>query len=128
MKVLVCGGRNYGVSRYGTSKESTRARAEQDALNLYLDEMHAKTRFTLLIHGDAEGADTLAGLWARSNGVQEVACPANWAVHGNKAGTIRNLAMLSLAPDVVIAFPGGRGTAHMVRIAKDAGICTYEVT
>jgi hypothetical protein len=30
-------------------------------------------------------------------------------------------------PTLVIAFPGGRGTAHMVRIAKDAGVQVMEV-
>lgn len=30
-------------------------------------------------------------------------------------------------PDIVVAFPGGRGTAHMVRIARAAGIDVIEV-
>lgn len=25
-------------------------------------------------------------------------------------------------PDLVVAFPGGRGTAHMTRIAQEAGV------
>jgi hypothetical protein len=30
-------------------------------------------------------------------------------------------------PDVVVALPGGRGTADMVRRAKDAGVKVIEV-
>jgi hypothetical protein len=30
-------------------------------------------------------------------------------------------------PDLVIAFPGGNGTAHMVGIAKAAGITVIKV-
>ena len=39
------------------------------------------------------------------------------------AGHIRNQVMLDKGkPDVVVAFPGGRGTADMVRRAEGAGI------
>ena len=31
-------------------------------------------------------------------------------------------------PDLVVAFPGGRGTAHMTRIARGAGIEVIEVS
>jgi hypothetical protein len=30
-------------------------------------------------------------------------------------------------PHVIIAFKGGKGTAHMVRIGKEAGVPVYEV-
>lgn len=30
-------------------------------------------------------------------------------------------------PQVVIAFPGGKGTADMIAIAKKAGVDVYEV-
>jgi hypothetical protein len=30
-------------------------------------------------------------------------------------------------PDLVIAFPGGRGTAHMTRIALEAGLKVIEI-
>lgn len=49
MIVLVCGGRDYTDAKY---------------LNRRLDELHAKLRFTHLIHGNAKGADTLADDWA----------------------------------------------------------------
>lgn len=71
---------------------------------------------TLLIHGDARGADRLAARWAVQNGVPVKAFPANWRAHGLAAGPMRNEQMLVEGmPQLVIAFPGGRGTADMVR-------------
>jgi len=41
---------------------------------------------------------------------------------------IRNQKMLtSENPDVIIAFKGGNGTAHMIKIGKEAGVPVYEV-
>jgi YspA, cpYpsA-related SLOG family len=101
--VLVCGGRDYA-----------------DRAHVYgvLDEIHAKhtAGIEILRHGGARGADELAGIWARANGVAEDKMPADWARHGRRAGPIRNAAMLvkEPPPSVVIAFPGGRGTDDMV--------------
>lgn len=112
MKVLVCGGRDY--------KHEIIVR---DALDSILRTDGIK----MVIHGDASGADFFAGQWAFRNGIQEVRCPANWKRHGKAAGPIRNEAMLLLQPDLVIAFPGGTGTANMVKQAKAAGVRVIEV-
>lgn len=48
--------------------------------------------------------------------------PANWDVFDRRAGPVRNSWMLDLKPDLVIAFPGGRGTQNMVEQAKKRGI------
>ena len=48
--------------------------------------------------------------------------PADWTKHGKAAGPIRNQKMLDECPDLVVAFPGGKGTADMVRRAMKAGI------
>lgn len=34
---------------------------------------------------------------------------------------VRNRQMLEHEPDLVIAFPGGKGTADMIRVARKAG-------
>jgi len=109
MRVLVCGGRNY------TNYKSLSA-----ALNgLHID---------VLIHGAAAGADSLADRWARMNGVQREAYPADWDTHGKAAGPIRNKQMLVEGkPDFVVAFPGGTGTANMVKQAEAAGIRVLRV-
>lgn len=76
-----------------------------------------------LVHGAARGADSLASEWARSRGVLEIPCPAQWDLHGRRAGILRNQQMLNQETiDLVVAFPGGRGTADMTRRAWKAGI------
>jgi hypothetical protein len=68
------------------------------------DWLHAEHQFTLLIHGDARGADWLAGEWAKERGV-EVACPADWRRRGRGAGPIHNRQMLDEHPDLVCDVP-----------------------
>lgn len=115
MRVLVCGGREF-----------------QDAVNLEasLDAFHQGPRgpIELVIHGGARGADCMAGEWARSRCVACVVYEANWAAEGRSAGPIRNKRMLDEGmPDVIIAFPGGRGTANMTRQARDRGLEVLEI-
>ena len=59
----------------------------------------------------------LVGLAA--NGVVVEEFKADWDKFGRAAGPIRNAQMLREGkPDLVVAFPGGRGTANMVAQAK----------
>jgi hypothetical protein len=107
--VLVCGGRDY--SDYARVAEVLSA-----------------IKPTKIIHGNARGADRLAFEWARENGVPNEAYPAQWHTYGKSAGPIRNRLMLTDgAPDLVVAFPGGKGTADMLRIAVAAGVPTLAV-
>lgn len=109
-RFLVCGGRDYFDHAF---------------VNFVLNEVHEKYGITLLIHGDAKGADSLASSWAFVNGVQEARFPVTsqvWKKLGPKAGPIRNRLMLDLNPAQVVAFPGGRGTADMVQAARERGI------
>lgn len=77
----------------------------------------------VVVHGDAEGGDMLAGMWAKAHGVPVVAMPALWDYHGKAAGGIRNQSMLEvMKPTHCIALPGGVGTADMVRRCQRAGI------
>jgi hypothetical protein len=77
----------------------------------------------LVIEGGAKGADRMAGYWARRNRIHLNIVHAEWNTHGNSAGIRRNIRMLEEGkPDLVVAFPGGRGTAHMVSIARKAGV------
>lgn len=53
---------------------------------------------------------------------------ADWDAHKKAAGPIRNKKMLTESqPHVIIAFKGGNGTAHMIKISKEAGVPVYEV-
>ena len=53
--------------------------------------------------------------------------PAQWGKFGDAAGPIRNAKMLEEELDLVVAFPGGAGTADMVRRSKKAGFKVMEV-
>lgn len=81
-----------------------------------------------IIEGGASGADTLAREWADANGFRSRVYRARWQEHGKAAGPIRNQMMLDVErPILVIAFPGSRGTADMMRRAKAAGVPVIEV-
>ena len=112
MNVLVCGGRDYNNARF---------------IHQELSRIHSDRPFSLLIHGDARGADKWSDQWAELNGVQPVACKALWHKFGRRAGPLRNRSMLKLKPHLVLAFPGGDGTADMVRIARESGIAVIEL-
>lgn len=104
MRVLVCGGRDY--LNYARMCE---------VLNAY--------SIDAMCHGAARGADSLAGTYAKYHRVRCEEFPADWERDGKAAGPIRNRVMLeSFCPDLVVAFPGGKGTTHMVKLAQKAGV------
>lgn len=111
MRVLVCGGRDF---------------RQRDLLNATFRPLFPK--LSAIICGGAPGADTLAWDWAWENRVTCYRYMADWKTHGKAAGPIRNQQMIDEGkPDLVIAFPGGRGTADMVRRAKAAGVEVREI-
>lgn len=121
MRVLVCGGRDY---------------ADKAKVDAVLDELQPAT----VIEGGASGADRLAKSWCDAQGgaVEHLQFAADWGnitrpgaivrvKNGRRydaaAGSVRNQRMLDEGkPDLVVAFPGGTGTADMVRRAKRAGV------
>jgi len=123
MKILICGGRDYW---------------NQAFVDSVLDKIKGRSKTALfIITGGAKGADTLGRNWARKRGVQSEHFPADWnnidapgvVVKYNRygkpynavAGLQRNESMLNNEkPNLVVAFPGGSGTDHMVRITKQA--------
>lgn len=109
MRVLVCGGRDYQDYNY--------VKTVLSALQV------TRGQFTVMIHGDATGADALADRYARRHLIPVLAFAADWDTHGRSAGPIRNQYMLEAAkPDLVVVFPGGKGTAGMMTLAKAAGV------
>ncbi len=108
LTALVCGGRDYSdAATVITVLDNLR----QEAANV--------SRRLHLVTGGATGADALAERWARARGVPCRVYHADWDHYGRSAGMIRNQQMLDSEPvDVVIAFPGGRGTADMIRRAS----------
>ena len=84
-------------------------------------------RVLALFHGAARGADALVDQAARRIAWSVRPVPAAWTVFGPAAGPIRNRQMLEAAAAlaqrhgaelVVLAFPGGGGTASCLREAQ----------
>ncbi|MBB4931818.1 hypothetical protein F4561_002638 [Lipingzhangella halophila] len=113
MRIIVTGGRSYIAHQ-----------AIRDVLATY-----DATPPPILVHGAASGADrTAAQVATHVLGWPVEEHPADWKQHGRAAGPIRNAAMVSLGADILIAFPGGKGTADMTRRAQAAGIPVRRVT
>ena len=109
MRILVCGGRDF------------------DQKYPYEWFLHCMEPYllqvTYLIHGAARGADKMAAEWAEADACLDpdhiLSFPAAWDTLGRAAGPIRNQVMLDAGrPDLVLAFPGGRGTADMIKRAE----------
>jgi hypothetical protein len=81
---------------------------------------------SIILHGNARGADRLAGRVAAELNLDVRPRPADWKSYGKAAGIVRNREMLAEGPDVVLAFHAdleqAKGTRHMVRIARQAGV------
>jgi hypothetical protein len=139
VKVLVTGGRDYA--------DKDRVTAELDRLaekhfheNGGVPDEHGNWMplpSFVVIHGGCNcepddpktGADFWANEWCICNWVDAHVYPANWKTNGRAAGPIRNREMLTQEePDLVLAFPGGRGTSNMVRLANEAGVPVQTVT
>jgi hypothetical protein len=113
MRVLVCGGRDYGKNPDGSDNE-----IEMDFLFNFLTELLLKHPDMVVIQGEARGADKLAKNWAEFMNVPVVSFPADWDRYGRNAGPVRNLQMIQEGrPDLVVAFKGGAGTRNMIKQA-----------
>lgn len=114
MKVLITGDRNWSC------------------VESVVDALSRLPTPSVVIHGDAPGADTIAGFVAEALKLQVRAYPAKWDLYKKGAGPIRNQEMLDKEHlendpiDVCFAFhddlSSSRGTADMVRRAKKADI------
>lgn len=118
VKAIVCGGRDY---------------RNRERLFQVMDAAVERLGVTAIAEGgqrsrDPEtderyGADWLAKSWAIQRGLQCETFYAAWDLHGKAAGPIRNAEMLARSgATLCIAFPGGAGTADMVRRAEAAGL------
>ena len=120
LRVLVCGGRDY-------------SNVEQlykilDWVDGSWESVDSIGPISTIISGHARGADQLAEKYANEKNIPLEIYPAQWDVHGKSAGVIRNQEMLDEGlPDLVVAFPGGKGTDHMVKIAQKANVSMVQV-
>lgn len=106
MKVLVCGSRTW---------------RNRSLVARHIRELPPGT---VIIHGAARGADSIAAAIAEFYGYEAKAYPAEWSKFGRAAGPIRNQQMLDQKPDLVIAFTVGQtpGTQDMIRRAEAANV------
>lgn len=119
--VIVCGGRDFH---------------DRELVYRTLDAVNP----LLVVHGacgvDADfprwdkmkGADLLADQWAAGRGVACERVPAHWTRWPRSGGPKRNAEMLKrFKPNLVVAFPGDRGTANMIALARAAGVSVREI-
>ena len=111
MKILICGNRNW----------NNRELIRNFLLTLSKD--------TIIIEGEANGADKIAREEAEKLGMNVERYPAEWDKYGRAAGPIRNTEMREKGkPDKVVAFHNdiskSKGTKNMIEQAKKFGIST----
>lgn len=115
MRVLVCGSRDW---------------TDRDFIFETLSRLHTVAPFTLLIEGECPygGVDVMARDWANENKVPVMSFVAEFGPDGHVLGPKRNAKMLKEGkPDIVVAFPGNRGTNNMIKQATEAGIVVESI-
>ena len=113
--VLVCGGRTY---------------SDFNQLTRQLDRLHDQCPITLIIHGATAGADSLAGRYAALRGIPCHPYPPNRQKDGPGRDWKfrRNERMLHTSrPRLIVAFPGGPGTRHMVQASRRNGYPVWDL-
>lgn len=108
MKVIIAGGREF--NNYGLLKTKC---------DFYLEKTFSEIE---IVSGKAKGADSLGELYAKESEYKLKEFPADWSMHGNGAGIIRNEQMGDYA-EALIAFWDGKskGTNHMINYMKKLG-------
>ena len=104
MRVLVCGDRNW------TDEKTIE------------DFIKTLPKDTVIIEGEASGADTITRKVAEGYGLEVLKFPAEWNKYGRAAGPIRNSKMIDEGkPNIVVAFHNNlsksKGTKNMIEQA-----------
>ena len=112
MRLLCCGDRNW---------------IDKEFIYRYLEIFHNVLGYTVLIHGAARGADSIAAEEGAKLGYEIIPFPANWEKYGKAAGVIRNQQMLQEGkPDFVLGFHDNieqsKGTKDMISRVKKIGV------
>lgn len=114
MRLLVCGDRNW---------------KNYNAIYDWISTL----RPSVVIQGEARGADSLAKKAAEELGIRVLSFPAEWKKYGRAAGPLRNEKMLEEGkPDLVLAFHNdiskSKGTKDCIKRAREKGIPVYLIT
>ncbi len=108
MKLIISGGRSYKFTK--------------DDIDLLDSIRHTITE---IVSGGAKGADTEARNYALKHGIKYKVFQADWNRFHISAGAIRNRDMAIYA-DIVLLFPGGRGTESMHGFAVEHGLVVLD--
>lgn len=115
MRVLICGDRNF-----------------RDAKRIF-HYLSTVPKDTVIIEGEARGADTIVWVCCEILGLKYMSFPADWAAYHKAAGVIRNQQMLEEGkPDLVLFYHDNldesRGTIDMITRADKSGVAVDEGT
>lgn len=117
-KLIVAGGRDFNDA--ALMERVLIALADVDYADMALS----------IVSGMARGADALGYQFAKANNVKNYPFPADWEIHGKRAGFVRNAAMGDFA-DGLLAFWDfeSKGTDHMIKymqsLSKPVHIIRY---
>ncbi|MFJ8677182.1 DUF2493 domain-containing protein [Streptomyces sp. NPDC093589] len=138
-RILVTGSRSWSDARL----------LADTLLDVWHDATELGHNSIVIVHGGADGADTLAGLWAAGQGLDVEVHEADWSgpcgpecppghrktnARGSDycplAGHRRNQQMIDAGADLVVAFQraGSRGTADAMNRARKAGLPVRHIT
>lgn len=114
MKVIIAGSRSFN---------------DYELLKEKCDIFLSNSKDIEVVSGTANGADKLGERYAQEKGYPIKRFPADWDIHGKKAGYIRNREMAEYA-DALIAFwdKESKGTVHMLNIAKENNLMVRLIT
>lgn len=102
MKAIIAGGRDRMITDFGFKSIDQFSLSE-------------------IVSCGASGIGHSGELYAEDRGILCTVFQADWKSYGRRAGPIRNSLMADYA-DMLIIFPGGRGTTSMVGQAKSRGL------
>lgn len=122
-RVLVCGGRTFGQ----TAEDKSDKEVDRERTMFIVEMSKLSCRFDhepfVIIQGAAKGADSMAKAWAITRDYEVDEYKPDWNQFGKRAGIMRNEEMFNESyPDIVVGFPGGTGTAHMLDYAEKNGV------
>lgn len=90
--------------------------------------VHERWCIACVIHGGRSETDLLAQAWADQQGIPTEIFAADWRRQGLAAGPTIQQRMFEVGrPDLLVAFPGGRGTPDLVERARERGLFVLDL-
>jgi len=93
--------------------------SDRELMTKTLDSLITDKKDIKIIHGDARGADKMAGEYAKVNNIPYEAYPADWDKYKKAAGPIRNREMSKVGNELVAFWDGiSPGTKNMINVME----------